>query len=185
MPQQSAPPRSGHLPHSHAPRLLTWLVATFLGGSLALTALAQTPTLPLSPGQTLQLPASLTNGQRFNSRALDGTVTVAFFWNSNCAVCRDSLPELRANLAGWKTKPFSLLLVNVDRKADDWLAYEKLVGQTQMNAKGMVSVRLDGELPSGTRLPLTLLIDNQGQVLKRFEGRLAPEVWDGVADLLP
>ena len=34
-------------------------------------------------------------------------------------------------------------------------------------------------------LPLTLLIDSKGRVLQRFEGRLAPEVWDGVADLLP
>jgi len=125
------------------------------------------------------------NGQRFNTGTIDGTVTVAFFWNSNCAVCRDSLPELRANLAGWKTKPFSLLLVNLDRKADDWLAYEKLVGQTQMNAKGLLSVRMDSELPAGVRLPLTLLIDSKGKVLKRFEGRLAPEVWDSVADLLP
>ena len=88
-------------------------------------------------------------------------------------------------LNGWKNKPFSLLLVNLDRKASDWQTYEKLVDQTQMNAKGLLSVRMEEELPAGTRLPLTLLIDSKGRVLQRFEGRLAPEVWDGVADLLP
>lgn len=159
-------------------------VATLWGALLA-NALAQTPPGALGTGDAFSLTANYAQGTRFNQRSLAGTVTVAFFWNSNCAVCRDSLPELRANLAGWKTKPFSLLLVNVDRKANDWLAYEKLVDQTQSNAKGLLSVRMDGELPPGARLPLTLLIDANGKVLKRFEGRLAPEVWDGVADLLP
>jgi thiol-disulfide isomerase/thioredoxin len=161
------------------------LAIAALWAALLAGALAQTPATSLTAGGPFAIPAAYANGQRFNRSAIDGTVTVAFFWSSNCAVCRDSLPELRANLAGWKTKPFSLLLVNVDRKADDWLAYEKLVGQTQMTSKGLLSVRLDGEAPTGVRLPLTLLLDSQGKVLKRFEGRLAPEVWDGVADLLP
>lgn len=165
----------------HSPLLILALWASGLQPAVAQSVVPAA----IAVGSALQLPASFANGQRFNNRAIDGTVTVAFFWNSNCAVCRDSLPELRANLAGWKTKPFSLLLVNLDRKADDWQAYEKLVGQTQMNAKGLLSVRMDGEPPAGVRLPLTLLIDSKGKVLKRFEGRLAPEVWDGVADLLP
>jgi thiol-disulfide isomerase/thioredoxin len=163
------------------------LTAGLAGGAAAqsATATAADTGTALVKGNRLQLPATYANGQRFAASALDGNVTVVFFWNSNCAVCRDSLPELRANLAGWKTKPFSLLLVNLDRKASDWQTYEKLVNQTQMNAKGLLSVRLDGELPAGTRLPLTLLIDTKGQIVQRFEGRLAPEVWDSVADLLP
>ncbi|MDZ7893297.1 MAG: TlpA disulfide reductase family protein [Rhodoferax sp.] len=161
---------------------------------MATSASAQTapasPVVPaeaaaLSKGSALQIPASFADGKRFSASALQGTVTVAFFWNTDCAVCRDSLPELRANLNGWRNKPFSLLLVNLDRKANDWQTYEKLVSQTQMTAKGLISVRMEGELPTGTRLPLTLLIDNKGQILQRFEGRLAPEVWDSVAELLP
>lgn len=157
---------------------------TFSAAAQATTTAAAGSTA-ITHGNRLQLPAVYANGQRFSSQALDGTVTVAFFWNTDCAVCRDSLPELRANLHGWKNKPFSLLLVNLDRKASDWQTYEKLVGQTHMNAKGLLSVRMEEELPAGTRLPLTLLIDSKGRVLQRFEGRLAPEVWDGVADLLP
>ena len=183
------------MPHTFtAPWLrlaLTGLLALACSLGMAFNAVAQSTT-PAAAGSTaiangnrLQLPAVYANGQRFSTQALDGTVTVAFFWNTDCAVCRDSLPELRANLNGWKNKPFSLLLVNLDRKASDWQTYEKLVGQTQMNAKGLLSVRMEEELPAGTRLPLTLLIDSKGRVLQRFEGRLAPEVWDGVADLLP
>lgn len=166
-------------------RCRPWLAIAALWASFITGTFAQTPTSTLTTGGPFSVSARHADGQRFGSSAIDGTVTVAFFWSSNCAVCRDSLPELRANLAGWKSKPFSLLLVNVDRKADDWLAYEKVVGQTQMKAKNLLSVRMDGELPVGVRLPLTLLIDSKGKVLSRFEGRLVPEVWDGVADLLP
>jgi hypothetical protein len=28
-------------------------------------------------------------------------------------------------------------------------------------------------------------VDAKGKVVARYEGRLAPEVWDGVADLMP
>jgi hypothetical protein len=37
----------------------------------------------------------------------------------------------------------------------------------------------------GQRLPLTLLVNTEGKIIQRIEGRLAPEVWDGVAELLP
>jgi thiol-disulfide isomerase/thioredoxin len=139
----------------------------------------------LHKGERLQLAATYADGKGFRVPDVVNTVTVAFFWNTNCAVCRDSLPELRANLQGWKNKPFSLLMVNLDRRESDWQNYEKLVTQTQMPSKGYHSVRMEEELPPGIRLPLTLLIDSKGQILQRFEGRLAPEVWDSVAELLP
>lgn len=183
------------MPHtSTAPWLrlaLTGLLAFACSLGMAFNAAAQSTT-PAAAGSTaiangnrLQLPAVYANGQRFSTQALDGTVTVAFFWNTDCAVCRDSLPELRANAAGWQAKPFTLLAVNVDARAEDWSRYETLVGQTLMPAKNWQSLRLEGAAPTGQRLPLTLLVDTQGKIIQRFEGRLAPEVWDGVADLLP
>ena len=75
--------------------------------------------------------------------------------------------------------------MNVDARAEDWNRYEALVGQTLMPTKNWQSVRLEGTAPVGQRLPLTLLVDTQGKIIQRFEGRLAPEVWDGVAELLP
>jgi thiol-disulfide isomerase/thioredoxin len=141
--------------------------------------------LGLQKGARLQLAATYADGKSFRMPDVGNTVTVAFFWNTDCAVCRDSLPELRANLQGWKNKPFSLLMVNLDRRESGWQNYEKLVTQTQMPSKGYHSVRMEEELPPGIRLPLTLLIDSKGQILQRFEGRLAPEVWDSVAELLP
>ncbi len=35
------------------------------------------------------------------------------------------------------------------------------------------------------RLPMTLVLDTQGGVAQRPEGRMAPEPWDTVAELMP
>jgi thiol-disulfide isomerase/thioredoxin len=172
---------------------MTFVRRSLLFGFIAMTLL----TLMVYPapvrGQTLGIPAmgsvfalAATNsdGVRFDAAALQGNVSVVFFWSTGCAVCRDSLPELRANLAGWRNKPFMLVLVNVDRNAADWLGYERVLGKFQAPTKGYISVRQDdgGLLP--TRLPMTLLVDTKGKILKRIEGRVAPEIWDDVADLL-
>lgn len=134
----------------------------------------------------LALQAHNLGGERFAAQErLRGKVSIVFFWSTACAVCRDSLPELRANLAGWRDKPFALVTVNVDRNPADWQAYERILGQTQSPPKGLFALRQDASLPAPAKLPLTLLVNAQGQVVARFEGRLAPEAWDGVADLLP
>ena len=134
----------------------------------------------------LALQAHNLGGERFAAQErLRGRVSIVFFWSTACAVCRDSLPELRANLAGWRDKPFALVTVNVDRNPADWQAYERILGQTQTPPKGLFALRQDATLPAPAKLPLTLLVNAQGQVVARFEGRLAPEAWDGVADLMP
>lgn len=140
---------------------------------------------PSAIGQALQLQASDLAGKRFTPTAIQNKVSVVFFWSTACAVCRDSLPELRANLAGWRGKPFVVVTVNVDRARDDWVGYERIASRTLMPASGLLALRQDALVPAPTRLPLTLLVDTQGKVVARFEGRLAPEVWDGVAELLP
>ena len=138
-----------------------------------------------APLPSLDLQAHGVNQERFAPERLRGKVSIVFFWSTACAVCRSSLPELRANLAGWRDKPFALVTVNVDRHPADWLAYERILGQTQTPPKGLFALRQDATLPAPAKLPLTLVVNAQGQVLARYEGRLAPEAWDAVADLLP
>jgi thiol-disulfide isomerase/thioredoxin len=170
-------------------QLRTWktITATAMMGFALLTghstAAAQTTPLP-AVGNAFLLSAFNADGARFDASSIRGNVTVAFFWATTCAVCRDSLPELRANLAGWRNKPFSLVVVSVDRQIQDWLAYERLLGKMQAPMRGYFGVHQDetGALPA--RLPLTLVVDAKGKVVQRIEGRVAPEVWDTVADLL-
>jgi cytochrome oxidase Cu insertion factor (SCO1/SenC/PrrC family) len=146
----------------------------------------------LAPAQTAQtaptllnLNATGSNGEKFSPDRIRGKVAIVFYWSTSCAVCRDSLPELRTNLNGWRDKPFALVTVNVDKKAEDWLAYEKIQGKTQMPSKGLIAVRQNEGKAVPMKLPLTLLVDAKGMVIARYEGRLAPEAWDGVADLMP
>lgn len=133
----------------------------------------------------LQLKAQTRTGESFPLERLKGKISVVFYWSTGCTVCRDSLPELRANMSGWRGKPIVLLTVNVDRKIEDWLSYERILSQTHPSNDGIASLRQMEGQPIPPKLPLTLLVDTQGKVVARFEGRLAPEVWDGVADLMP
>lgn len=138
-----------------------------------------------APGTALDVSAYAMNGERFSLKQIEGKVAIVFFWSTSCAVCRDSLPELRANLAGWRSKPFALVTVNVDRTPNDWLSYERILAQTQAPLKGLISVRQDEGRALPAKLPMTLLVDAKGKVVGRYDGRVAPEAWDGVADLLP
>ena len=134
----------------------------------------------------LELHASDTKGEPFTQDRIRGKVAIVFYWSTSCAVCRDSLPELRTNTNGWRDKPFALVTVNVDKNASDWLAYERIQGQTQaQQPKGLIAVRQDENKAVPIKLPLTLLVDAKGKIVARYEGRLAPEAWDGVADLMP
>lgn len=131
-------------------------------------------------------------GEVFNIGKLRGRVVMVFYWSTDCAVCRDKLPELRQNLRGWKDKPFELVTVSLDRKEADWRNYERLQSLTQAQTvqrshslwAGAPGFRhsLEGRAP---RLPLTLVLDGEGRVVQRVEGRMAPELWDEVAALLP
>ncbi|MES2952706.1 MAG: TlpA disulfide reductase family protein [Pseudomonadota bacterium] len=164
------------------------LISCLIAVSACITGIASAQTAPVKPAAAtamLDLHAFGTNGEKFTQDRIRGKVAIVFYWSTSCAVCRDSLPELRMNLNGWRDKPFALVTVNVDKNSGDWLAYERIQGQTQALTKGLIAVRQDEGKVVPMKLPLTLLVDAKGKVVARFEGRLAPEAWDGVADLMP
>jgi thiol-disulfide isomerase/thioredoxin len=140
------------------------------------SAHAQTPTTPPLLAQAITL-----EGAGFDQAALKGKVVMLFYWSTRCAVCRSHLPELRANMVGWRNKPFVLVTVNVDSDATEWRVYEHLVTQTQ-SARPVV-LWSPGQV--GAKLPLTLVLDTNGKVFARHEGRIASEAWDDVAEILP
>lgn len=149
---------------------------------------AQAPTPAPAPraslvGQTLQ-PATV------DLQQLRGKVVMLFFWSTACPVCLDKLPELRRNLQGWRGKDFVIVAVNQDRSVSDLQAYEQLLDRISPPAAQMKIVwRRDpahrdsfGELPANT--PTTVILDRQGAVSKTVRGRMAPELWDDVAELI-
>lgn len=165
---------------------MKFLISCFIAASACWTGIASAQTAPAKPGAVmLDLKAFGINGEPFTQDRIRGKAAIIFYWSTSCAVCRDSLPELRTNLNGWRDKPFALVTVNVDKNAADWLAYERIQTQTQMPPKSLIAVRKDDDKSAPLKLPLTLLVDAKGKVVARYEGRLAPEAWDGVADLIP
>ena len=136
---------------------------------------------PAALKQPMLLSASTLEGGKFDASTLKGKVVMVYYWSTSCAVCRSHLSELRTNLAGWKNKPFALVTVNVDADAVQWRAYEQIAAQTQTVRP--ISV-WESNGASG-KLPITLVTDTAGIVKYRYEGRIAPESWDSVAELLP
>lgn len=131
--------------------------------------------------QPLALQATTSEGSPFDLGRLKGKVALVFFWSTKCGVCLSHLPELRANLQGWRNKPFELVTVNVDNDMAEWRSYEKIANTIQQGH--LTSVWANKT--AAPKLPLTLVVDAQGRVVARHEGRIALEAWDAVAAMLP
>ena len=129
----------------------------------------------------------------FQISSLKGKVVMLMYWSTDCAVCRDKMPELRENVRGWADKPFELVLVSVDKRMKDVDSYNAIINAsvptkqrfTQLWA-GEPSYKDNlgtAQLPRN-QLPVTYLIDKTGKLVERNYGRIPPELWDTIAELL-
>lgn len=141
-----------------------------------------TTALPAVEGKTI-------DGKSFKLSMLKGKVVLVMFWSTDCAVCRDKMPELRENYAGWNGRPFELVAVNTDARKKDFMEYERIIASTVPANQRFVQL-WTGEssyrdsFGSHQRLPDAFLIDKTGKVVERYTGRIPPETWDRIADLL-
>lgn len=130
------------------------------------------------------------DGKPFDLAAQRGKVVMVVFWSTACAVCRDTLPELRANYAGWRGKPFELVVVATDPRRQDVVDYENLLERIVPTTSRFPSLwraepgHRDGFGVVG-QLPATFVLDREGRIVERFNGRIPTEAWDRVAELLP
>lgn len=137
----------------------------------------------------LSVQGATIQGRPFNLASLRGKVVLLMFWSTECAVCRDKMPELRLNYEGWKSQPFELVLVSLDRRKQDLDEYEKLIahlvppGQRFIQLWGGGAAYADN-IGKPARLPMTYLIDKSGRVVESYSGRIPAEAWDRIADLL-
>lgn len=166
----------------------SFLIRHLLTLALAL-ALPHAPVWAASPGDVPLLQGRTLAGEPFNLAALRGKVTLVVFWSTDCAVCRDKMPELRANAQGWRGKPFELITVSLDRKLQDTAEYERLV-RTVVNKNERLLTLWAGDpayrfsMARPAHLPAAYLLDKSGRVVAQYEGRIPPEAWDRIADLL-
>ncbi len=129
----------------------------------------------------------------FRLAQLKGKVVLVMFWSTDCAVCRDKMPELRENVQGWTNKPFEIVLVSVDRSMRDVDSYNAIINKsvplnqrfTQLwTGDASYQDNLSSATMSRSQLPMALLIGKDGKVVERFTGRIPADVWDKIADLL-
>jgi len=159
------------------------LLVVALSTLACLARAAPAPPVAALVGKTAQ-------GATVDLAAYRGKVVLLFFWSTDCAVCLDTLPEMRRNLKGWRGKDFAILAVNQDRVLADLKGYEQVLDTAvPPNPQMKLAWRNDpahhdsfGELP--TRTPTTVIIDRTGAVVKSVTGRAAPEVWDDIAELV-
>jgi peroxiredoxin len=146
---------------------------------------AQTPASAAAPalkGKTLE-------GRPFQLASLKGKVVLLMFWSTGCAVCRDKMPELRQNYEGWQGRPFELVLVATDRRMKDVEDYEAIISRTVPLKQRFVQLWAgepgyqDG-FGKPAQLPASYLIDKNGRIVERWLGRIPPEAWDRIAELL-
>lgn len=142
-----------------------------------------------APSGTPDLEGTSADGKRLRLVDFRGRVVLVFYWATNCAVCRDKMRELRANLMGWQSQPFTLLGVNMDMRRQDWLDYEKLVAQSIPAAQRFDSVWAGGSdfrdtMDRPTQLPSASLIDKKGVLVEQYRGRVPVEAWNRIADLI-
>lgn len=190
-----------HGPHAckaHGRRTTQSMLAIFLApvvlaATLAAPAAAQTPAravpaavapaaAPVIEGRTLE-------GRPFSLASQRGKVVLLMFWSTGCAVCRDKMPELRQNYEGWAGKPFELVLISTDRSVQDLQSYEEIISRTVPVKQRFVQLWA-GEpgyrdnIGRPAQLPAAWLIDKAGKVVERYSGRIPPEAWDRIAELL-
>lgn len=162
--------------------LLAACIAMMSMGAAFAQASAVPVTQPQIEGKTIE-------GARFKLSSLKGKVVLVMFWSTGCAVCRDKMPELRNNYEGWAGKPFELVAVNTDTRMQDFLDYERIISRTVPLKQRFVQL-WTGEagyrdnVGKPVQLPAAFLVDKSGKVVERYMGRIPPEAWDRIADLL-
>jgi glutathione peroxidase-family protein len=166
-------------------RHATWLLLL----ALAWPALAQAQ-LPAPPADPVQLEGRTLDGRAFNLAAQRGKVVLVMFWATDCAVCRDKMAEMRRNVAGWRNQPFELVAVSTDARRQDVIDYDAALKTIVPGSERFPMLwRPDPAHRDGfgtpARLPAAFLIDREGRVVERFVGRIPPEAWDRIADLMP
>ena len=169
-----------------------WFAFSALPGmaqTVAPTKAASAAVLAAAPLMAPQLEGKTIEGNPFKLASLKGKVVLVMFWSTGCAVCRDKMPELRTNYEGWAGKPFELVAVSTDTRIQDLLDYERIISRTVPLKQRFVQL-WTGEsgykdnLGKHAQLPVAFLMDKTGKVVERYVGRIPPDAWDRIADLL-
>ncbi|MFM7331113.1 MAG: peroxiredoxin family protein [Brachymonas sp.] len=147
--------------------------------------------------KNVQITGKTLDGQPFDLAKHKGKVVLVMFWATDCAVCRDKMHELRDNAKGWQGKPFTTVLISADRRMSDVDSYNAIINASVPAKERLTQLWANDasyrdslgtaemmRSRTSTTLPLTLVLDKKGDVVKRYQGRIPAEVWDDIAELI-
>ena len=128
-------------------------------------------------------------GQPYDMQAERGKVVLVFFWSTECAVCRDKMPELRLNFEAWRDKGFQLVAVNADRSLSAVREYQGLVDSMVPKTQRFPSLWRGAAAHRDSfgpvlQMPTAFVLDRKHKVVNEIRGRIAPSLWDDVAVLV-
>ena len=128
-------------------------------------------------------------GQPYDMKAEQGKVVLVFFWSTECAVCRDKMPELRLNYEAWRSKGFQLIAVSLDKSLDAVLGYQGILDRMVPAAQRFPSLWRGAATQRDSfgpvlQTPTTFVLDRQHKMVKEIRGRIPPGLWDDVAELV-
>jgi thiol-disulfide isomerase/thioredoxin len=128
------------------------------------------------------------DGKPFQLSSLKGKVVLLVFWSTDCAVCRDKMPELRQYYQTWRTRPFEMVLVSTDRKLHDVEEYEKIISRVVPLKQPFIQLwagqpGYQDSFGKPGPLPVSIVVDKSGNVVERYAGNLPQEAWGRIAVL--
>ena len=163
---------------------LSATASALLGTAVPLRA-APAPSVP--PGHALA--GNTLEGQRYELAQDAGKAVLVFFWSTDCAVCRDKMPELRANYEAWRDKPFQLVAVSLDRSLAAVREYDAILNRVvPMKQQFPMLWRADAthrdDFGAMAQTPTSFILDKQHREVKQIRGRIDASLWDDIAELV-
>lgn len=189
---RALPPSGAHTASRSARARSGLTLLAFFALGMAAAAQAQTPPPSVKAESVAAVPSiegRTVEGKPFRLALLRGKVVLVLYWSTGCAVCRDKMPELRTNYEGWAGKPFELVAVSTDARMQDMRDYEAIISRTVSTRQRFVQLwagdsSYRDNLGQHAQLPAGYLVDKSGKIVERYLGRIPPEAWDRIADLL-
>lgn len=152
-------------------RTVRALVASAFAVILVLSGCAPPPAYPL-PAPPLS--GEDLDGQAQDLAALEGSVVIVPVWASWCGPCRDEVPVLQDALTRWGEEGLEVLGINMRDRDDSARAFLDEHGgdyPSVVDPRGTVAVGW-----GVTTLPVTFLVDREGQVVARHPG-VVTDAW--------
>ncbi len=147
------------------------VLLAFLAGSLFVTpafAVEKMPTFELAAAQ---------GGKKIKSADYRGKVLVINFWATWCPPCRKEIPTFREMQTKYGAKGFSVIGIAMDEGGSRYKSVRKMIQKAKINYPiGMASSKVVRGFGGVNGIPVTIFVDRQGNISKRYDGYVAKSV---------